>query len=109
MIKDRGTIKWTAMMLPEHVQELKKAALDEERIKQPELDEQAIEEFELIICGAMESDETLVIDIFDNGFTNKLTGTVHFINHLKSQLILKDKLGYFHHVPFENLINIQPE
>ncbi|KOP78202.1 hypothetical protein AMS60_18730 [Bacillus sp. FJAT-21945] len=85
MIKDRGTIKWTAMMLPEHVQSLKDALVDEHRIEQPLLDEQAIEEFELIICEAMEFNETLNIVVFENGFTNIITGTVHYINSMKSQ------------------------
>lgn len=109
MIKDRGTIKWTSMMLPEHVQSLKNALVDEQRIEQPILDEQAIEEFELIICEAMESNETLNVEVFDNGFTNTLRGTVHYINTMKSQIILQDDKGYFHHIPFSNLVNIQPE
>lgn len=53
MIKDRGTIKWTAMMLPEHVQHLKELVIDERRVEKPILDEQMVEEFELIICEAM--------------------------------------------------------
>ncbi|KOP84132.1 YolD-like family protein [Cytobacillus solani] len=109
MIKDRGTIKWTAMMLPEHVQSLKDALVDEHRIEQPELDEQAIDEFELIICEAMESNESLNIEVFENGFTNIITGNVHYINSMKSQIIVQDAKGYFHHIPFKNLVNIQPE
>ncbi|WP_165571599.1 YolD-like family protein [Cytobacillus praedii] len=109
MIKDRGTIKWTAMMLPEHVQSLKDALVDEHRVEQPELDEQAIEEFELIICEAMESNETLNIEVFENGFSNIITGTVHYINSMKSQILVQDTKGYIHHIPFKLLINIQPE
>lgn len=109
MIKDRGTIKWTAMMLPEHVQSLKNLLVDEHRIEQPELDEQAIEEFELIICKAMEFNTALTIQVFNNGHINTITGTVHYINHLKSQLILQDSQGYFHHVPFKSLVNLHQE
>ena len=109
MIKDRGTIKWTAMMLPEHVQSLKEIMIDEQKLKKPELDEQAIEEFELIICEAMEFNTTLLIEVFNNGFINTITGTVHYINHMKSQLIIQDNQGYFHHIPFKNLVNIHQE
>ena len=35
MIKDRGIIKWAAMMLPEHVQSLKNLLVDEEKIQKP--------------------------------------------------------------------------
>ncbi|MEH7522038.1 YolD-like family protein [Bacillus sp. JJ1503] len=109
MIKDRGTIKWTAMMLPEHVQSLKEIMLDEQKLKKPELDEQAIEEFELTICEAMEFHRTIIIEVFENGLFNTITGTVHYINHLKSQLILKDDQDYFHHIPFKNLVNVHQE
>lgn len=40
-IKDRGTIKWTAMMLPEHVELLKQLEHEQQKVKKPELDEQA--------------------------------------------------------------------
>ena len=109
MIKDRGNIKWTAMMLPEHVQCLKEALIDEHRIKPPQLDEQAIEEFEMIICDAMEFNKQLRFEVFQNGFTNTLNGTVHYINSMKSQILVQDTKGYFHHIPFNNLVNIQPE
>lgn len=109
MIRDRGTIKWTSMMLPEHVQLLKKVAINEEKIMKPELDEQAIEEFEFLICEAMEFNSPLVLEVFENGFCKTLSGTVHYINHLKSQLILQDDNGLFHHIRFDKLINIQQE
>ena len=38
-LKDRGKIKWTAMMLPEHVAELRKWQEDYDKVKKPELDE----------------------------------------------------------------------
>lgn len=38
-IKDRGTIKWTAMMLPEHVQMLRDWQSEEHRDVRPALDE----------------------------------------------------------------------
>jgi len=109
MIRDRGNIKWTAMMLPEHVQSLREALIDENKIRKPELDEQTIEEFEMTILEAMEFNTPIVLEIFENGYKNSLKGTVHYINHLKSQLILQDEKGYFHHIPFNKLINIQPE
>lgn len=109
MIRDRGTKKWTAMMLPEHVQSLKDLLIDEKKVKKPEIDEQALEEFELLICEAIESNRPLEFKLFDRGFTETVIGTVHFINHLKSQLIIQDEEGYFHHLPFANLINVHQE
>ncbi len=109
MIRDRGTIKWTAMMLPEHVHSLKEALIEEKKIQKPIQDEQALEEFELLICEAMEFNNPLSFEIFHNGFTKTIIGTVHFINHLKSQLIIQDEKGYLHHLPLASLINVHQE
>lgn len=105
MIKDRGTMKWTAMMLPEHVQSLKNALVDEDRVKQPLLDEQEIAEIELLILEAMEFNTPLTFKVFNSGFTCLITGSTHYINHLKSQIIVQDENGYFHHILFKNMIS----
>ena len=39
MIRDRGNIKWTAMMLPEHVVELRKWMDQDNYTERPELNE----------------------------------------------------------------------
>ena len=107
MIKDRGTMKWTAMMLPEHVQSLKNALDDEDRVKQPLLDEQEIAEIELLILEAMEFNTPLTFKVFNSGFTRLITGSTHYINQMKSQIIFQDVDGYFHHIPFKNIISVQ--
>lgn len=109
MIRDRGTIKWTAMMLPEHVQNLKEILVDENKIEKTELDEQTIIEFELIICEAMEFNKPLLFEVFENGLVKRITGTVHFINYLEQQLAVEDKNGTFQYLPFSNLISVQQE
>lgn len=42
MLRDRGRIKWTAMMLPEHVKMLRVWQQEEGRVKAVEVDEQQI-------------------------------------------------------------------
>jgi len=37
--KDRGNIKWTSLMLPEHVQMVKEIWKEEEKVQKPVLDE----------------------------------------------------------------------
>lgn len=39
-IKDRGTKKWTSLMFPEHVEQLKQVFAEEKREAKPILDEQ---------------------------------------------------------------------
>lgn len=109
MIRDRGKIKFTAFMMPEHVHLLKETIVEENKAQKPLLDEQAIEEFELIVCEAIALNNQINIEVFNNGFLNAIKGKVHFINHLKRQLILQDEKGFFHHIPFNNLVNIIQE
>ena len=45
-IRDRGTKKWTAMMLPEHLKELRIWENENKMVKRPEL-----EEFELTLIA----------------------------------------------------------
>lgn len=53
MLRDRGTIKWTSMMLPEHVKQLKQDLLDVSKTGKPSLDEQQIEELDILVSEAM--------------------------------------------------------
>lgn len=108
LIRDRGT-KWSAIMLPDHVEALKKAIIDENRIEKPKLDEQAIEEFELVICEAMEFNRTLIIEFYDNGFLNTIIGTVHYINHMDNKMIIQERNDSYRHIPFNQLVNIHQE
>ncbi|MGE8080440.1 YolD-like family protein [Peribacillus loiseleuriae] len=104
MLKDRGTIKWTAMMLPEHVQSLNDALVSEQSIVQPILDEQELEAIELTICEAITFNNPIITVVYSGGYTNTITGTVHYINHMESQMILQDNEGLFHHIPFKKLL-----
>ncbi|WP_277873765.1 YolD-like family protein [Fictibacillus sp. S7] len=46
MIRDRGSIIWTAMTLPEHVKQLRKLDWDQSTKVKPELDEQQLQQIE---------------------------------------------------------------
>lgn len=44
MNKDRGTIKWNAMMLPEHVKLLREWQAEDQLVEKPQLDEAQFEQ-----------------------------------------------------------------
>ncbi|HEY4601282.1 MAG TPA: YolD-like family protein [Cerasibacillus sp.] len=46
-IKDRGTKKWTSIMLPEHVKALRELNKELDKVQKPILDEQKIWENEV--------------------------------------------------------------
>ena len=107
MIRDRGMIKWTAMMLPEHVQSLKNLLVDDEKIQKPILDEQAIAEIESIILGAMAFDQRLIFQIYDNGFIKYITGTIQHINHINKTFRVMDDQQQIHCINFCHLMHVQ--
>ncbi|MBL4952077.1 YolD-like family protein [Neobacillus sp. YIM B02564] len=107
MLKDRGTKKWTAMMLPEHVRELKKCLNDEIKIKRPILDEQKIERMEETIIEALDANQTLEFSIYEDGFIEVYTGKITFIDHIQKQFKIMDGSGHKHLLSFRDVINIE--
>ena len=107
MIKDRGIIKWTAMMLPEHVQSLKNLLVDEEKIQKPILDEQEIEEIETIIREAMDRNQHLIFQIYDNGFMTYISGTTQYIDHINKKFRVRDDKQQVHFINFGDLMHVK--
>ncbi|WP_412055644.1 YolD-like family protein [Bacillus inaquosorum] len=82
MLRDRGTIKWTSMMLPEHLTKLQDL-LDVSKIEKLSLDAQQIEEMDILVSEALEFNKELV---FNNGFVENVAGRVRYINFEQQKL-----------------------
>ncbi|MGM0951070.1 MAG: YolD-like family protein [Bacillota bacterium] len=50
------------------------------------MDDQKYEEFNEIICGAMEENITLQFTFYQKGEMKKLLGNIHYIDQLKREL-----------------------
>lgn len=107
MIQDRGSIKWTAMMLPEHVKLLRKYNESLDKVEKPVLDEQKYEEFNEVICEAMEEDITLQFTYYQKGEIKKLVGNIHYIDQLKRELRIVDYLTKKHVLKLGDIIEIE--
>ncbi|PLR89762.1 YolD-like family protein [Bacillus sp. T33-2] len=89
-IRDRGILKWqTSFILPEHSSALQDLKKDYFREKKPLIDEYEAEEFERLICYAMEYQLAVKIKIWNDGFTHEEKGFVHYLDPLKKQVRLK--------------------
>lgn len=80
MLRDRETIKWTSLMLPEHLTQLKQDLIDVSKIEKPSLVEQQIEEMNILVSKALEFNKELQFKFFNNGFVENVAGRVHYIN-----------------------------
>lgn len=82
-IKDRGTKKWTSIMLPEHVKGLKELHEALNKVPKPILDEQTISENEVKLQMALHKDLTVKLKLYDDG---------HFID-IKGKILLMDSIS----------------
>ncbi|WP_244895405.1 YolD-like family protein [Evansella clarkii] len=104
--KDRGTIKWTAMMLPEHVAMLRDLQHEHKKQPKPELEPQQLEEFEYLICEAMEFDKELTFVYWKNGFYEDFTGKAHYIDHLTKKLHIKSDEDEREYITIDCIISV---
>lgn len=66
MINDRGTKKWTSLMLPEHVKMLEDMYKEMDHKEKPVLDEQQMEENYFMLQEALENESKVSIKYYAN-------------------------------------------
>ncbi|WP_345806164.1 YolD-like family protein [Bacillus subtilis] len=106
MLRDRGTIKWTSMMLPEHLTQLKQDLIDVSKIEKPSLDDQQIEEMDLLVSEALEFNKELKFKLFNNGFVENVNGRVHYMNFEQHRLHVKDQRDKTVYINMNNIIGV---
>ncbi|KKI91373.1 hypothetical protein WQ54_15225 [Bacillus sp. SA1-12] len=86
MIKDRGSIKWTSLTLPEHVKLLREFDKSFYKMEKPILDEQLLEKINNTICEAMEFNKELVFTYYENGDIKLYIGNIHYLDEIKKEV-----------------------
>ena|SRR5690625_3637872 len=105
MPKDRGTIKWTSLMLPEHVQLLKEMWQEDQKIDQPNLDSQALELMNEELMIAYVQKQTVTLTYYDNGQQQSVYGTIVKLDQLNQAITLQSAKNR-HTVLFDALISL---
>ena len=88
MIKDRGNIKWTGLMLTEHRRKLEEILEHDSDIKKPVLDEQQLERLDVIIKEAVRDQFNVKMLYYKNRRLLELEGKMRVKNNV---LYLDDK------------------
>lgn len=91
-LKDRGRIKWTAMMLPEHVQMLREWQQEDRYHVKPELDEFDLEAIHEEIRLAELRHCEIELHLWRDG-SHVRTGTIGKIDLAAQQLLLQTGAG----------------
>ncbi|QPC46774.1 YolD-like family protein [Mangrovibacillus cuniculi] len=91
MIRDRGRIKWTSMMLPEHVKILREQQMRQNEQKQPELDMHMWEELNERLQEALDGQQLVTLTYFEGGYFQEVIGVVRKVDMLQRVLMLEGK------------------
>ncbi|GKV57576.1 hypothetical protein NCCP2222_35230 [Sporosarcina sp. NCCP-2222] len=106
MIRDRGNIKWTAMMLPEHIQQLRNWQAEDGRLPRGMPDEQQLEEWNYKISNAMEGGTPVSIEFWQAEDVKKVQGFIQKTDSLQGVLQIGMERGNAHCVPFVDIKSI---
>ncbi|WP_345239013.1 YolD-like family protein [Pontibacillus salipaludis] len=89
MLRDRGTMKWTSLMLPEHVEMMKEMWEEDGKLPPPSLDEQALCELNEACIEAYKNQTLVKITVYSKGELKQLEGKItHLIPQEQSLRIL---------------------
>lgn len=91
MVNDRGNIKWTSIMLPEHHKLLNEMWAQTEWKEKPILDEQFVAEINLNLQLALEKDLTIEIEYFKDHDYHKVKGKLLGVNPLLDYVRIEEE------------------
>lgn len=104
MYKDRGTIKWTAMMLPEHVQELKNWRHEPEEKPPSALEEWQLEELDEKLNFAFAGQKNISLFIFEGRWSEE-KGIIQQVDAQRKLVWLADEL-IVRHIPMSLIYRV---
>jgi hypothetical protein len=98
MIRDRGRIKWTSMMLPEHVKLLRDWVKEDRYEDQREMDEQQLDLMNETLSEAIEFDQFVTITYYHNRNYEIVIGKIHYWDELSQKLHVVDRFEEVHRI-----------
>ncbi|WP_144547586.1 YolD-like family protein [Bacillus sp. X1(2014)] len=107
MIRDRGRIKWTSMMLPEHVKLLRDWVKEDRYEQKREMDEQQLELMNEILSEAIEYDQYVTITHYRNRNYEIVIGKIHYWDELTQRLHVLDRFEEVHRIPIDAIADIR--
>ncbi|UOE96034.1 YolD-like family protein [Alkalihalobacillus sp. LMS39] len=107
MNKDRGNIKWSAMMLPEHVHLLRQLQEEQEHEVKPLLDEQSFSEMNMLMNEALQNKSMLEICYFNEYNSQTIVGKIVHVNDEQSMLTLLDESEQKKRIQLKQIVNVK--
>jgi hypothetical protein len=107
MIRDRGRIKWTAMMLPEHVKMLRDWAKEDLWESPKELDEQQLEEFNEKVQVAKAMNRKVTIQYYVGHHYKTIIGKIRSFDTLQNNIQVVNEEGDIYSIPLGAITDIE--
>lgn len=107
MIRDRGRIKWTSMMLPEHVKLLRDWAKEDMYENKMEPDEQQLEVMNEVMAEAMEFGKSVAITYYSGRRYQIVIGTIHYWDEIAKKLHVIDRFDEVHQIEISNIADVR--
>ncbi|WP_419962129.1 YolD-like family protein [Psychrobacillus sp. BM2] len=92
-LQDRGSKKWVAMMLPEHVALLREYSIEIKREPKPDLNEWDLHAIEETIQCAIKRKSEILLKLWKNGVIELYGGTIESVDLKHRTLELDNPFG----------------
>lgn len=90
-VNDRGTKKWTAMMMPEHIKMINDLWAEDDKKEKPILDEQQKVEIDMKLQLAIKDDLTVEVEYYTDYACHTEKGKLLLVDSLNRRLHFDDK------------------
>lgn len=104
-IKDRGRIKWTALMLPEHVDMIREWYEKDEQVPKPDLNEFDLQLIQEEMEIALKRQCNVIIHSWKTGVIHTNRGIIQGIDARSRMLIYGDQFEK-HRLPMDEVVSI---
>lgn len=104
--RDRGKIKWTALMLPEHVGLLREWQAEDDYVKRPELAEWDLETMQEELDRALKMKCQTLVETWHDGKVTSYLGTIESIDLHTRRVMLQDPFD-LERIKFEDIVSVQ--
>jgi len=107
MIRDRGRIKWTSMMLPEHVKVLRDWAKEDAYETKKEVDEQHLESMNETIFEAMEFSKMVTVTHYRKQNYELVIGHIHYWDEMNQRIHVVDRFEEVHRISISSIADVR--
>lgn len=106
MARDRGTMKWSSLMLPEHVELLKEMWQEDHKVTKPALDSQQIEILNAQVLEAFEEKSVISVSIYSDGTVFDQVGVITKLDGSKNIITLQSDDSTKLMIAFHDILSI---